>query len=295
MAITRFKNSSIANKGPKYDNALAGLPYIPIIGTATDGGNGTSVSVAFTGNNVAGAGVTYTALSTPGSITATGAASPITVTGLTSGTEYTFQVKAGNSLGDSAYSAASNSVTPVQPTAFESIATATGTGSSGTITFSNIPSGYQHLQIRYIAKVTTTTQSNYDLTIRFNGDTAANYASHALKGSGAAVSTATSSSATSMLKIIEFPIPSSATIFNSMFGVGIIDIHDYLSTSKNKTVRAFSGLEANRSTTPTGFVSLGSGLWFKTPEAITSISLIASGSTLWTTTSQFALFGIKGA
>ena len=285
MAITRFKNSSIANKGPKYDNALAGLPYIPIIGTATDGGNGTSVSVAFTGNNVAGAGVTYTALSTPGSITATGAASPITVTGLTSGTEYTFQVKAGNSLGDSAYSAASNSVTPVQPTAFESIATATGTGSSGTITFSSIPSTYQHLQIRILGRTSSTSRAGL---IRFNSDTGSNYAYHELTGNG---STAGASGGASATEFTGVWVASSSEATN-VHGVSIIDIHDYASTTKNKTTRAFSGMN-NNGTATTERIYLFSGLWINT-NAINSISIVA-GSGNWTTSSTFALYGIKGA
>lgn len=284
MAITRFKNSSIANKGPKYDNALAGLPYIPIIGTATDGGNGTSASVAFTGNNVAGAGITYTALSTPGSFTGTGTASPVTVTGLTAGTSYTFQVKAGNSLGDSAYSAASNSVTPVTPTAFESIASATGTGSSGNITFSSIPGTYQHLQIRLIGRDGAGTGTS-NFGIQINSDTGSNYTRHNLRGNG---SSATAGGSTSTSSISASLLPLSNQTANIM-GVSIVDIHDYASTSKYKTVRVFGGVDLNGS----GTVELDSGLWMST-SAITSITLIP-GWTTWTTNTTIALYGIKGS
>ena len=115
MAITRLSLSSILNS-PKYDSILANqqsLPSVPTIGTATDGGTGTTVNVAFTAGGIPGS--SYTALSTPGSITATGTSSPITVSGLTAGTAYTFQVRATNNAGNSAYSAASNSVTPAVP------------------------------------------------------------------------------------------------------------------------------------------------------------------------------------
>jgi titin len=54
----------------------------------------------------------YTVTSNPGGITATGAAGPVTVTGLTNDTSYTFTVVATNALGNSPPSAASNAVTP---------------------------------------------------------------------------------------------------------------------------------------------------------------------------------------
>jgi hypothetical protein len=53
----------------------------------------------------------YTVISNPGGIRVTGSSSPITVTGLTLGSTYTFTVIATNSGGSSAPSAASNSVT----------------------------------------------------------------------------------------------------------------------------------------------------------------------------------------
>ena len=88
-------------------------PNAPTIGTATAGGG--SASVAFTAPaNVGGSAITsYAVQSTPGNVGATGASSPITVSGLTVGTAYTFRVTALNSYGPSPASAASNSVTPI--------------------------------------------------------------------------------------------------------------------------------------------------------------------------------------
>jgi hypothetical protein len=93
-------------------NALL-VPDAPTIGTATAGGG--SASVAFTApSNVGGGAITsYKAISTPGGFTGTGASSPVTVSGLTSGTAYTFKVFATNAYGPSSLSAASNSITPL--------------------------------------------------------------------------------------------------------------------------------------------------------------------------------------
>ncbi|KZE78593.1 hypothetical protein AV654_02245 [Paenibacillus elgii] len=59
----------------------------------------------------------YTVTSNPGGLTASGTGSPITVTGLTYGTAYTFTVVATNDLGNSTASLPSNSVTPTASTA----------------------------------------------------------------------------------------------------------------------------------------------------------------------------------
>jgi hypothetical protein len=90
-------------------------PNAPTIGTAT-GGNA-SASVAFTAPaNVGGSAITsYAVQSTPGNVGASGASSPITVSGLTNGTAYTFRVTALNSYGPSPASGASNSATPALP------------------------------------------------------------------------------------------------------------------------------------------------------------------------------------
>lgn len=95
------------------------VPDAPTIGTAT-GGNA-SVSVTFTAPaNVGGGAITgYIATANKTSdgtvVSASGASSPITITGLTNGTAYTVTVAAVNSFGPSPSSAASGSVSPVAP------------------------------------------------------------------------------------------------------------------------------------------------------------------------------------
>lgn len=88
------------------------VPGAPTIGSAT-GGNG-QASVTFTApTNTGGSAITgYTVTSSPGGVTGIGAGSPITVTGLTNGTAYSFTVTATNGTGTGSASAASNTVTP---------------------------------------------------------------------------------------------------------------------------------------------------------------------------------------
>ena len=99
--------------GRTFTTTLTSAPDAPIIGTAY--ALKASANVNFTPPvNVGGIPVDhYTVTSSPGGVTATGTSSPIRVGGLTNGTSYTFTVTATNSIGTSAASAASNSVTPL--------------------------------------------------------------------------------------------------------------------------------------------------------------------------------------
>lgn len=90
-------------------------PSAPTIGTAVAGDG--EASVTFTAPSSLGFGATsitsYTVTSSPGSLTGTGATSPIQVSGLSNGTAYTFTVTATNNLGYTGpASAATGSVTP---------------------------------------------------------------------------------------------------------------------------------------------------------------------------------------
>lgn len=167
---------------------------------------------------------------------------------------------------------------------YESIATATGTGSSGTITFSSIPSTFKHLQIRGIAR-STQAIANVDINFQFNGDTGTNYTYHALYGSG---STAGAFGGTGSSVMFAGVAPGANQTADRM-GVVIVDILDYGSTTKNKVIRTFNGWDMNGS----GDVYINSGMRINTA-AITSIE-IKAGLGSWTTQTTFALYGIKEA
>lgn len=170
--------------------------------------------------------------------------------------------------------------------AYDSIATATGTGSSGTITFSSIPSTYTSLQLRVLGR---TTRANTDSTlgIRFNNDTGSNYTYHYLSGSGSSASAAGFTAQTASYNAV---ISGSTTASNVM-GVAVIDVQDYASTTKNKTIRTLTGWDTNNVTG--GSVGIYSGLWINTA-AINRIDLIIADGSNWDSNAVFALYGIKG-
>lgn len=166
------------------------------------------------------------------------------------------------------------------PTSYDSISTVTvGAGGTSTITFSSIPSTYQHLQIRAFAGNNTNVGNS--TTIYFNSDTTnSNYNCHRLDGTGATISSGVETSP------YAFWYPGSATYPSST----IIDILDYTNTNKNKTVRVLAGYDANGS----GNVNMMSVLWRNT-SAINTITIPSYSTSKWAQYSHFALYGIKGA
>jgi len=264
------------------------VPQAPTIGTAADGGTGTTATVTYTAGATGGKAVSvYTATSSPGSLTGTGA-SPITVSGLTTGTAYTFTVTATNANGTSTASAASNSITPIAPTSFDSIATFTANGTVSTYTFSSIPSTYKTLQLRFTARETGAGINTNQIDITFNSDTGANYAWHYLRALGASgVQTSGGDNQT----YVRLPsVSGQGSSLADTYGVGVIDIIDYASTTKKKTLRAFNGFNQNSGTNG-NVITLNSGLWNST-SAISSITLTFVGTVA--TGSVLALYGIKG-
>ena len=171
--------------------------------------------------------------------------------------------------------------------AYDSLATVTvGSTAVASISFAGIPSGYTHLQIRGIFRSTITGASD-NVAFQFNGDTAANYATHTVFGNGASALAAAFTGNNYMYLPSMSPYASDTT---GVFGATIIDVLDYASVTKLKTVKSLSGFDGN-GVTGLQRVGLSSSLWTKTPEAITSITF--SNSATFPQYTSFGLYGVK--
>lgn len=169
---------------------------------------------------------------------------------------------------------------------FESISTVSvGSGGAANVEFTSIPATFTHLQIRGIAK-SDNAGSLDNVQMQFNSDTAANYKSHFLYGTGSVVGAGVAGSDSLMLTA---RVTGGNASYANIFGVFVIDILDYANTNKYKVHRSLSGHDENG----LGEVFFESGLWRNT-NAITSIKLYAEGFN-WKQYSHFALYGIKGA
>lgn len=173
------------------------------------------------------------------------------------------------------------------PGAMVAIASVTTTAGQASVSFTSIPSTYAALQIWVMGRSNEASTNATDLKIQFNSDTATNYAYHILQGNGSAASAAGGATQSTMYAFRALPGNSSTS---GIFGAAVVDVHDYASTSKYKTLRVFSGSDRNAADT-TYRVQLSSGLWMST-SAVSSVQLscdvnFAAGST-------FHLFGIKG-
>ena len=173
---------------------------------------------------------------------------------------------------------------------FESIATFTvGSGGSSSISFTSIPSTYKHLQVRILARSNRSAATD-PIKINFNNDTTAGnyYRNHFLKGDGA-TATANVFSTNTYCSIEVMP---AATATASIFAAVVLDVLDYTSTNKHKTLRSLCGLDTNSST---GQILFQSGLWYpSTIAAINRIDLAPVAGTSFTEYSHFALYGVKG-
>ena len=161
------------------------------------------------------------------------------------------------------------------PKTYEPIATYTIPSNQAAYTFSSISSAYTDLVL--VASIKYALAGEFT-KLTFNGDTAANYSSTYIIGSGSGSGT---SGRTSSANWIGVGYDANTETFTDIF-----NIQNYANTTTFKTV-------LNRHSVAGTRVEALVGLWRKTPEAINSITLTSSGN--YATGTTFTLYGIKAA
>jgi hypothetical protein len=259
------------------------VPEVPTISAV---GASQSATLTLTGSNGGSAITQYTIISNPVTTTQTTSSSPYTFTGLTNGTAYTFTATATNANGTSASSSASSSVTPaeLEVLAFESIAT--WTAGSGMPSFTNIPSTYKHLQLRWFARTNRSDPNGY-LSWRINQDSSANYGGVVWYKESAELLGVTYYTGST-----EFGTDSlGGTSAGSSWGSGEVTFFNYANTNMYKTIIQTAG---NTRTNLTGDVGYRMN-YYKSTNAINIIDFIAGYAvSALEPGSYFALYGIKG-
>jgi hypothetical protein len=159
-------------------------------------------------------------------------------------------------------------------TTYTPIATQTLSSATGTVTFTSIPSTYTDL----VLVASGTTASNSGWGVQFNSDTASNYSSTFIEGSGSA--TISERYSANLIRVAWNSIWNSSTPSN-----GIVNIQNYSNANTYKTLVSRS----NGST----YVEAGVGVWRNT-SAINRIDIIGSGAN-FAIGSTFTLYGIAAA
>ena len=168
---------------------------------------------------------------------------------------------------------------------FDLLETQVLASSAASVTFSSLSTyaaDYQHLQIRMAVRTDRSDTSDY-LRMRFNADTAANYASHELIGTGSSVASGASTSATSMI----FGRTGAASAASNIFGAAVVDLLDAFNSSKNTTMRSLGGVATTQ-------IRLDSGHW-RNVAALTSVTVLPGEGSNLVTGSRFSIYGWKAA
>ena len=158
------------------------------------------------------------------------------------------------------------------------------------VTFSSLGS-YEHLQLRISAKsARSTSYTNDDIMMRFNGDTGSNYSYHRITGEDTTPD-ADATSSGSYIKVSS--IQSDAGLSGAAnYGGLIVDILDYADDgNKNTTVMGASGLTV----APIGKnrVTFFMGLWNNTDDVTSIVLTPANGDFI--RGSEISLFGLASS
>lgn len=155
------------------------------------------------------------------------------------------------------------------------------------VTFSSIPSSYEHLQVHGSQRATGTSggQAFY---IEFNGVSSNTYASHTMVGANA---TGLGQRLDSQPYIKIYDGIHGSHPLGAEYATILLDVHDYRDTNKNTTVQ-FQMFDAITYGTDSR-ATFGSGMWESTA-AVTQIKFTPSNGNLMRG-SCYTLYGLKSS
>ena len=162
-------------------------------------------------------------------------------------------------------------------TTYTPIATTTLGSAVNSVTFSSIPSTYTDL----VLVIQYQSSANCVANITFNNDTATNYSTTYLSGSGTAAASTRGSNETSIGTVW------SGANFNGKLGQIIVQVQNYSNTTTYKTA-------LNRTSSAGGEATATVGLWRST-SAINRIDVTGTVAANFSIGSTFTLYGIKAA
>jgi hypothetical protein len=164
---------------------------------------------------------------------------------------------------------------------YELISSQVLSSNASTVTFASIPQTYKHLQLRTVSRINATGDFSIDF-MRINSSSGT-YRVHNLSANGSAVASGTETDS-----YLRFAAGSTTLNFpTGAFATNVIDILDYSSTAKNKTLRRLGGFIDGSLRAQ---VYLTSGLYISTT-AVTRIDLSVNE---YLAGSRFSLYGIRG-
>lgn len=167
-------------------------------------------------------------------------------------------------------------------TSYESIATQTvGAGGQASIQFNSIPSTFQNLQLRFVAKSTTAGGGSGGALVLMTMNSTAFTKSAYLYATGTSLASNNNSNPGFLANLVRAGE-------TSMFTACVVDIFDYRNTNKTKTLRILGGMNINGSSE----MSLNMNVWNST-SAVTSLTITPTSGD-FAQYSSFALYGIRG-
>jgi hypothetical protein len=168
------------------------IPLIPSNVSAVAGNQSAIVSFTPNGTNA----TSFVVRSNPGNITVTGTSSPITVSGLTNGTSYTFTVSGVGRAGSSAPSSPSAPVTPNVPLAVPTSVVATAGNSTASIAFTASEGAISYIVTSSPGGITATGSSSPIVVTGLTNGTSYTFTVKAVNGSRTSASSSDSNAVT---------------------------------------------------------------------------------------------------